>query len=261
MEKIGVFDSGIGGLTVMRALRTAFPGLDMVYLGDTARVPYGGRSAQTIIRYSVDDAEFLLSQGVSAIIIACNTASAVAMDELKRRFSVPVYGVIENAAARAAGLSRTGTVGVIATQATVASSAYEAALLAHRPELQVISQACPLLVPMIENGLAPDDEITELLCRRYLAGFENTGTDVLILGCTHYAVYRDTISRLLPGVTLVNTGEALAHALRESYGACRQGSGHVEYYVTERSVAFNDIVRIMDPEADVDSIRVEAGFL
>ncbi len=260
-EKIGVFDSGIGGLTVMKALREAFPGLDMVYLGDLARVPYGGRSAETITRYALSDADFLMRGGVSAVIAACNTVSAIALEELRRRLAVPVYGVLECAAEQAAAATRSGTVGVIGTRATIASGAYERALLAKGGALRVLTNACPLLVPLVENGIAPDDPVAETICERYLRPFRGQGMDVLILGCTHYPVYRTVLQRLLPGVRLINSGEALAEQLRPLYGRYAAGSGHVDYYVTERSVAFDEIVRIMDDSVDAAAIHVDNSFL
>ncbi len=259
-EKIGVFDSGIGGLTVMRALQTAFPGLDMVYLGDLARVPYGGRSAATITKYAFDDADFLVRRGVSAVIAACNTVSAIALDALKARLDVPVYGVIESAVRRAAAMTTSGVVGVIGTQATVASGAYERGLRALAPELTVLSRSCPLLVPLIENGIAADDPVALELCGRYLRPLTGRNMDVLIMGCTHYTVYRRTFERLLPGARMLNTGEALADELRSVYGGA-SGEGRVEYYVTERSVAFNEIVHIMDANVEADGIHVDASFI
>ena len=258
--KIGVFDSGIGGLTVLQALRRACPGLDMVYLGDTARVPYGSRSPETITKYSMDDAAFLCRQNVDAIVVGCNTVSAVALETLRQRLDVPVWGVIESAAQEAAAHTRSGTVGVIATSAAVASGAYQRAVAARRPETRILSQACPLLVPLIENGVSPEDPVAALVTERYLRPLLGQEMDVLILGCTHYPVYRPLFRRLLPGVELINTGEALARVLAERLDV-PDGEGRVEYYVTERSAAFADIVHIMDSSVDAESIHVDASFI
>ena len=255
MKRIGVFDSGIGGLTVLRRLRAAFPGLDMVYLGDLARVPYGGRSVETISRYAADDVDFLLRRGVEAVVVACGTVSSNALGYLKERYDLPLYGVIDSAARKAAAHTRTGAVGVIGTQATVKSGAYRRSLLAAAPSLQVISRACPLIVPMVENGVAPDDVLAELTCRRYLSDFADRGVDTLIMGCTHYPIYRPAFERLLPGVEMIDVGQALAEELGDVFGR-QEGTGVTEYYATERSAAFDELVRNIDGSVDPSAIRV-----
>ena len=260
LHRVGVFDSGIGGLTVLRQLRRAFPQLDMVYLGDTARVPYGGRSVDTINAYACDDVRFLLRQEVDAIVIACGTVSSNSLELLREKFDLPIYGVIESAAERAAAVTETGTVGVIGTQATVKSGAYERLIHSKHPSVRVISRACPLFVPLVENGIAPDDPVAEMICDRYLSAFDGTGADVLIMGCTHYPVYRPTLEKRLPGVKMIDVGEALAEALREQFSGSG-GAGRVEYFVTERSAAFDEVVHIMDSTLDPASIRVEKDFI
>jgi len=257
LRRIGVFDSGIGGLTVLRQLRRAFPQLDMVYLGDLARVPYGGRSRETITRYALDDVDFLLRHEVEAVIVACGTVSSNSMEALRRSCAVPVYGVIESAAERAAALTRTGAVGVIGTQATVKSGAYERAILSRRGDARVISQACPLFVSLVENGVPPEDIMAETACDRYLSAFDGEDVDVLIMGCTHYPIYRTALEKRLPGVRMIDVGEALSASLRESFGQCA-GTGQVEYFVTERSAAFDELVRIMDASVDPRDIHVES---
>ena len=256
LRRIGVFDSGIGGLTVLRQLRRAFPQLDMVYLGDLARVPYGGRSVETIVRYARDDVRFLLRFGVDAVVAACGTVSSNAMDALRESFDLPVYGVIESAAARAVRLTKTGSVGVIGTQATVNSGAYERVIRSIDPEIRVFSRACPLFVPLVENGVAADDIVAETITDRYLSAFDGKDVDVLIMGCTHYPVYRAALEKRLPGAAMVDVGEALAASLRDDLGA-GMGEGRVEYYVTERSAAFDQVVRIMDSDVDPADIRIE----
>ena len=259
MRRIGVFDSGIGGLTVLRQLRRAFPQLDMVYLGDTARVPYGGRSVETINRYAEDDVRFLLRKDVEAIVIACGTVSSNSLDVLRGEFDLPVYGVIESASEKAVRETKTGTVGVIGTQATVKSGAYEKHIHAVSPETRVISRACPLFVPLVENGIAPDDIVAEEICSRYMTAFDGESVDTLIMGCTHYPVYRSALEKRLPGVRMIDVGEALAEALHPMF-ADAEGTGTTEYYVTERSAAFSDIVRIMDSTLDPENVRVERNF-
>ena len=260
IRRIGVFDSGIGGLTVMRQLRRAFPQLDMVYLGDTARVPYGGRSVETITKYARDDVRFLLRFDVDAIVIACGTVSSNAMDALRQMFSLPIYGVIESAADRAAAITRTGSVGVIGTAATVRSGAYERRIHRYHNDILVTAQACPLFVPLVENGIEPDDPVAEMICDRYLSVFDDKGIDALIMGCTLYPVYRSALERRLPGVQMIDVGEALAQSLRERFGD-GEGRGQVEYYVSERSAAFNEMARIMDDSIDPASIHVEKNFI
>ena len=188
MHRIGVFDSGIGGLTVLRQLRRAFPQLDMVYLGDTARVPYGGRSVETITHYAEDDVRFLLRKDVEMIVIACGTVSSNSLGALRKKFDLPICGVIESAAKLAASVTKTRSVGVIGTQATVKSGAYETSIRAIDPGVRVISRACPLFVPLVENGIAPDDIVAETVCSRYMEAFDGENIDALIMGCTHYPV-------------------------------------------------------------------------
>ena len=259
-RRIGVFDSGIGGLTVLRQLRGAFPQLDMVYLGDLARVPYGGRSVETITRYAQDDVRFLLRFDVDAVVVACGTVSSTALGALRKEFRVPIYGVIESAAARAAEITKTGSVGVIGTQATVKSDAYRRTIHAIDPAIRVTAQACPLFVPLVENGIAPDDPVAETIARRYLSAFDGKDVDALIMGCTHYPVYRSTLEKCLPGVRLIDVGEALAASLKDVLGP-GEGGGEISWYVTERSAAFDEVVRIMDPEVDPDRIRVDDRFI
>ena len=254
LRRIGVFDSGIGGLTVLRRLREAFPVLDMIYLGDLARVPYGGRSVETITRYAVDDAAFLLRRDVDAVVAACGTVSSNSLDALRERFDVPIYGVIDSAARRAAA-TKTGAVGVIGTQATVKSGAYERRIHAADPSVRVISRACPLIVPLVENGVGPGDILAETVCGRYLADFREAGIDRLIMGCTHYPLYRTAFERLLPDAEMIDVGEALAADLREIFGE-GAGEGRTEFFVTERSAAFDELVRNSDPRVDPESIRV-----
>ena len=204
---IGVFDSGVGGLTVAAALARELPGEAIVYLGDTARLPYGTKSPETVARYTEANLDFLVGRGVKAVVVACNTASALALPGLAE--PVPLWGVIEPGAARAAELSR-GRVGVIGTEATVRSGAYAAALHALRPELEVRSVACPLLVPLVEEGWL-DDPITESVARRYLEPLLAAGIDTLVLGCTHYPLLAPLLARIAgPGVTLVDSAGAVA---------------------------------------------------
>jgi len=207
VKPIGVFDSGVGGLTVVSALRRRLPCEEVLYLGDTARLPYGTKSESTVTRYTQRNIEVLLGRGVKAVVVACNTASALALPHLS--FAVPVWGVVEPGAARAARLSA-GRVGVIATESTVLSDAYGRALRRLRPGLAVASQPCPLLVPLVEEGWL-DDPVTEQVAARYLAPLLAQRIDTLVLGCTHYPLLVPLLRRLTgPGVELVDSAEAVA---------------------------------------------------
>lgn len=212
MKPIGVFDSGGGGLTVVAALRRQLPHESFIYLGDTARLPYGTKSAATVTRYTRRNIAFLLDRGVKAIVVACNTASALALDSLD--VDVPVWGVIEPGAAQAAHASR-GRIGVVATQSTVGSGAYEAALLAHRPDLVVVSKACPLFVPLVEEGWY-DDPVTTEIAQRYLEPLSDARIDTLVLGCTHYPLLAGVLQKVVgEDVTLVDSAESVALAVRQ----------------------------------------------
>lgn len=210
---IGVFDSGVGGLTVAAALLDALPGESILYLGDTARLPYGTKSPQTVQRYTARNLAFLLAREVKAIVVACNTASALGLAH--QPTPVPLWGVIEPGADAAIAATR-GRAGVIATESTIASGAYAAALRRRAPDLFVASQACGLFVPLVEEGWA-DDALTEPIVQRYLAPLMAQSIDTLVLGCTHYPVLAPTIRRVIgPDVTLVDSGEAVASVVRRA---------------------------------------------
>ncbi|MCQ2496921.1 MAG: glutamate racemase [Lachnospiraceae bacterium] len=201
---IGVFDSGIGGITVVKELISRLPNEKIIYYGDTARVPYGNKSANTIVTYSRQIAHFLIDQGVKAIVIACNTASAIALEVLRRELPVPVIGVVVPGARAAAQASKNKKIGVIATRATINSCIYEAYLQKTNPDTEVYKQACPLFVPLVEEGWIHDD-ITKQIIHRYIDGLLAKGIDSLVLGCTHYPLLAETIAEVVgKGITLVN---------------------------------------------------------
>ena len=209
-RSIGVFDSGVGGLTVFHALERALPDETMIYLGDTARVPYGTRSPETVTRYTLEAARFMLRQQVKMVVVACNTVSSVALEAMQRETRLPVLGVIEPGARRAVERSASGRIGVIGTRATVASGAYKRAIQALRPDAEVLSQACPLFVPLAEEGWT-DGEITRRVAERYLEPFQRAEVDTLVLGCTHYPLLRGVIGAVMgPGVALVDSAESVA---------------------------------------------------
>lgn len=213
-DPIGVFDSGIGGLTVAAALQNLLPSENIFYLGDTARVPYGGKSRRTVERYSIEIAGLLLAERAKMIVVACNTASALAVPRMKEMFKVPVQGVVAPGASAAVASTKNKTVGVIGTRATIASGAYEHAIHSLDAEIRVMSVACPLLVPLIEEGMF-EDKVTDLMLARYLAPLLSAGIDTLVLGCTHYPLLREAIARTAgPGVTLVDSAENCALAVK-----------------------------------------------
>jgi glutamate racemase len=219
---IGVFDSGVGGLTVVRALRAVLPGEDIIYLGDTARVPYGSKSPRTVERYSLTCQQFLLDRGVKLVLIACNTASATALPALAAASPVPVIGAVEPGASRALMATRNNHIGVIGTLATVRSEAYAKAIAAHDPRAKVTAVACPLLVPLAEEGWTGDD-IARLVARRYLTPLfaADPQIDTLVLGCTHYPLLREVLTNAARelahhDVTVVDSATAMAEAAREA---------------------------------------------
>ena len=210
---IAVFDSGVGGLTVVGALRRELPGEAIVYLGDTARVPYGGKSRRTIERYSEEIARLLVTEGAKMVVVACNTASALALEHLRASTSVPVVGVIEPGVQAALAATRSGHIAVIGTKATIGSGAYEKGLRAARADIRVTGIACPLLVPLIEEGMF-DDEVTDAVLRRYLSPLRGTDADTIVLGCTHYPLLSAAIARALgPEFNLVDSAANCAKAV------------------------------------------------
>src|SRR5712691_8408350 len=212
---LGVFDSGIGGLTVARAVFERLPHESVIYFGDTARVPYGPKSPDTVRRYSGEILTYLLQRGVKALVVACNTISAQALEFLRERSPVPLVGVIEPGARAAVQGTRSGRIGVIGTAGTIASGAYERAIKQLRPDAAVCVQACPLFVPLVEEGWF-DHSATELIAREYLAPLERAGVDVLVLGCTHYPLLKPLLARVLgPAVTLVDSAEETAKVVAE----------------------------------------------
>lgn len=212
---IGIFDSGIGGLTVVREVMRQIPNERIVYFGDTARVPYGSKSKETVTRYSRQIVRFLKEQDVKAIVVACNTASAYALDDLEKEIELPVIGVVKPGARVAADVTRNGKIGIIGTEATVGSRIYSRYIKELRPETEVLGKACPLFVPLVEEGLL-HDPVTDEIALRYLSSLIDSGIDTLILGCTHYPLIRSTVGKIMgEGVTLVNPAYETARELRE----------------------------------------------
>lgn len=212
---IGVFDSGVGGLTVVREIMRQIPNESIIYFGDTARVPYGSKSKKTIITYSRQIVKFLQRQNVKAIVIACNTASALALEVVKEELTIPVIGVVEPGAKVAASATKNGNIGIIGTEATINSGIYNSFIQSMNPELNVYGKACPLFVPLVEEGWL-EDPVTDMVAKRYLEELLYSNIDTLVLGCTHYPLLRHTIGETIGNkVTLVNPAYETAMSLKE----------------------------------------------
>ncbi|MBX3233693.1 MAG: glutamate racemase [Labilithrix sp.] len=246
---LGVFDSGLGGLTVVRALRAALPHEDIVYLGDTARVPYGTKGADTVTKYALGCARRLVAEGVKAIVVACNTVSAVAPERLRVELDLPVLGVIEPGARAAAAATKVFKVGVLATAGTIASGAYPRAIAACSTRIETYGQAAPLLVPLAEEGWT-EGEVPSLAARRYLDPLAAAGVDVVILGCTHYPILFDTIQReararmgehvvILDSASVVAAEVASFLRERELVRSAARGPGRTRLFVTDMPRSFD----------------------
>lgn len=242
-KAIGIFDSGVGGLTVLKELMKTLPQEDTIYFGDSARFPYGTKSPETIVRYSLEIASFLSSREIKLLVVACNTASAVALEALKQELSIPVVGVIEPGARRAVSVTRSGKIGVIGTEGTIRSGAYAKAIKRINPAVEVLTRSCPLFVPLAEEGWI-DNEIARLTARTYLQGLREEGVDTLVLGCTHYPLLKGIIGEVMgSGVSLVDSAEETARTVTEILGArellrpaTERGNHH--YYVTDVPAGF-----------------------
>lgn len=201
---IGVFDSGVGGLTVLREIMKQLPGEDLVYFGDTARVPYGSKPKDVVVKYVIESCNFLKTKNVKAIVIACNTATALAIEEAQEIFDVPIIGVVEPGAKAAASVTKNNIIGIIATEGTIKSGAYKEKIMKLIPEAKIFGVPCPLFVPIIEEGWESTD-VAYLTASKYLDHLKKANIDTLVLGCTHYPVLRDTINKIMgDNITLVD---------------------------------------------------------
>jgi len=249
---IGIFDSGIGGLTVFREVRRRFPHEDIVYFGDTARVPYGPKSRETVIAYSLQNARFLLQQGAKIIVVACNTAASVALPELKKRFAVPIIGVIEPGALAAEKVTKRHRIGVIGTEGTIRSGAYQSAIRHLYPAAEVFTQPCPLFVPLAEEGMEAH-AVTLQVAREYLAPLLASNIDTLVLGCTHYPILKPILREVVgESVAMIDSGEVvsawLADLLPEPES---EGAGTDNYYVSDNEEKFRHLAsRFLDAEVE-----------
>lgn len=262
---IGVFDSGIGGLTVVREIMRQIPEENIIYFGDTARVPYGSKSKDTVIRYSRQIVRFLRTKQVKALVIACNTASAHALPIIEAEQDIPVLGVIKAGALTAAQTTENGRIGVIATRSTIDSGVYEEVLHQINPDYRVFGKACPLFVPLAEEGLT-HDFITEEIARRYLRDLQYKDIDTLILGCTHYPLLRTLLRKILGDqVALVNPAYETALELRQllrdhQLNRCSSGLASYQFYVSDLAAQFQEFANSILPYdvADTEKIDIEA---
>ncbi|WP_457641166.1 glutamate racemase [Persephonella sp.] len=239
---IGIFDSGIGGLTVFREISREFPEADIYYLGDTARVPYGNKSKNTIIRYSLECANYLLGFGIEALIIACNTASSYALETLQESLDIPVIGVVEPGVELAIRYTKNRKIGVIGTQATVKSNSYKFSI-EEKGDFQVFQKACPLFVPLVEEGMI-DHKITEMVIKEYLEDLVKEGIDTLILGCTHYPLLKESIQRIYPYLTIVDSSKAIALYFN-NIGTEFKGRGEKKIFITDESHSFEKLKNML----------------
>ncbi|NTU42756.1 MAG: glutamate racemase [Nitrospirales bacterium] len=241
---IGIFDSGIGGLTVLKEINRILPSENLIYLGDTARVPYGTRSPDTVIRYSFECTDFLLKKGVKILVVACNTVSAISLPEIRKRLSIPVLGVIGPGSRAAARATKNRQVGVIGTEATIRSSAYVKAIQAQDERITVSALACPLFVPLVEEGWT-EGEVARLVVEKYLSAMEGKGIDTLVLGCTHYPLLKDVIQTVMKGVTLIDSAIETARMVKDILAGTGMlnsaGSGNKRFFVTDGPEKFVDV--------------------
>jgi glutamate racemase len=263
-DPIGVFDSGIGGLTVAASLRRLLPSERILYIGDTARVPYGGKSRKTIERYSLEIGELLLAERAKILVVACNTASALGVARMKEVFQVPVQGVVLPGASAAVSSTKNKIIGVIGTRATVASGAYEEAIHAIEPATQIHSAACPLLVPLIEEGMF-NDPVTDHILARYLDPLLSKGIDTLVLGCTHYPLLKSAIARIVgSSVSLVDSAENCGLAVRSllherNISAAPNQHGQLDVALTDATEGFlRTAARALDLE--ISRVTLKTGL-
>lgn len=241
-SSIGIFDSGVGGLTVLKEIEDVLPSENIIYFGDTARVPYGNKSKSTIIKFSTENILFLLRKRVKVVVIACNTASALALDYLKNVFSIPVIGVIEAGVKKALQVTEQKRIGVIGTRSTIGSGSYQREILKINKKVKVYSQSCPLFVPLVEEGIL-EGTIVEEVIKMYLKEFKDNKVDVAILGCTHYPLLKKEINNYLKGTVIIDSAKEVAlhtKEVLEERNISNPGNkpGKREFYVTDEPKGF-----------------------
>jgi len=269
MEKekpIGVFDSGVGGLTVVKRLISTLPNESIVYFGDTARVPYGSKSNETVIEYSIQNTKFLLKKNVKAVVVACNTASSIAIEVLKKEFNIPIIGMIEPGAESATKITQNKKIGVIGTRATVNNHAYKKQLIKIDNEVEVFEKACPLFVPLAEEGWV-EHRATYEIAEEYLSELKEKNIDTLILGCTHYPLLSKVIQEVIgENVALIDSGVASSELVRneiERIGLSTNSStkGNISIYVSDISTNFRAIVKLFLGQVVDEIIKVDVEKL
>ena len=262
---IGVFDSGLGGLTAVRQIRSILPSENIIYFGDTSRVPYGGRSRETLLKYARQDVHFLRSFDIKAIVIACGTVSTNALMELRQENDLPILGVVEPACRRAVKLTQNHRVGMIATAASVRSGAYAETIHLLDGNVEVISRACPLFVPLVENGrFRSGDVVVETVAREYLEPLKRADVDTLILGCTHYPLLSEVIGGIMgPDVELIDSGAESAWELKRTLTSrdmlAGQRNGTARFYASDRPDDFGTLAGyfLQDPMPPVQEVDIE----
>ena len=259
---VGVFDSGVGGLTVLKQLMARLPSVSTVYLGDTARVPYGTKSADTVIRYASACARLLLERSVQLLVVACNTASAFALDHLKETLSIPVIGVIEPGARAAVSATRNNRIGIIGTAGTIRSEAYQHAIHKLRPDAKIVSRPCPLFVPLADEGWTEGD-VPRAIASAYLNGFRDAEVDTLVLGCTHYPLLKPVIGSIMgKDVALIDSAESVTttveEILSERLPQKERDAAHHRFLVTDAPESFRHISErfLGQPIDDVEWVDV-----
>ncbi len=263
LELIGIFDSGIGGLTVLREIHKLLPKESTVYLGDTARVPYGIRSPETVVRYSLENASFLVNKGIKLLVIACNTASAISLNAIKDAFSIPVIGVIQPGAVASVNSTKTKRIGVIGTETTVKSGSYSTAIHNIDSNIEVFEKSCPLFVPLAEEGWL-DNEITEAIAFKYLKDLKEYSIDTLVLGCTHYPLLKETIKKVMgEDISLIDsaieTAKIVKDTLIDSFFLNEDHNNVIrQYYVTDMPDRFIKIGRgfLSEPIDNIETINI-----
>ncbi len=263
-KPIGVFDSGIGGLTVVKRLASTLPEEDIIYFGDTARVPYGSKSNDTVIEYGLQDAKFLMSKGVKAIVVACNTVSSIAIKELKDNFDVPIIGMIEPGAKLAAEKTQNGKIGVIGTRATISNNAYSKDLKKLDAKFEVYEKACPLFVPLAEEGWV-NHKATYEIAEEYLKELRELKIDTLVLGCTHYPILADVIQKVIgEEVALIDSGVASAEVVcseldRTDLHTNKFSMGNLSFYVSDIPVTFKQVAGLFlgTPVENIHKVDLE----
>jgi glutamate racemase len=263
-KPIGIFDSGIGGLTVAKRLSQTLPNENIIYFGDTARVPYGSKSNSTVIEYSLQDTNFLISKDVKAIVVACNTASSIAIPELKKQFDIPIIGMIKPGAVMAIEKSTNKRIGVIGTRSTISNKAYSSEINSIDPSADIYEKACPLFVPLAEEGWT-DHKATFKIAEEYLQELKDLNIDTLVLGCTHYPILYNVIHKIMgDNVTLIDSGVAAARVVKEEIKNTdlenESGEiGAIEFYVSDIPTTFKEIAELFlgRPIADIKKVNLE----